>query len=86
MRKQRNVSGSDYAGQTQVGGSTGSVQSGILATAAAQAAAQTPDGGNPIGSSSNVSSGLNTFYYIVGILAAVAVIASTFVRFQKVQV
>ena len=86
MRKLRNVSGSSYAGQTQTPSTDGSVQSGILATAAAQASAQTPTGGQAIGSASNVSASLNTFYYVVGILAAVAVIASTFVRFQKVSV
>ena len=74
------------SGQTQPPTSSGSVQSGILATAAAQAAAQTPGGGAPIGSSSNAANGLNTFYFVVGMIAAIAVIASTFFSFKKVSV
>jgi hypothetical protein len=64
----------------------GSVQAGLLATASAQAAAQTPQGGNSIGSASNVQTSLTTFYYVVGIIAALAIVLSTFVRFQKVTV
>jgi hypothetical protein len=85
MRK-RKVSGNTYAGQTREQGSSGSVQAAILSTASAQAAAQTPAGGTPIASSSNVSSSLNTFAFIIGILAAIAVVASTFIKFNKVSV